>query len=336
MNANCPVMVANDTRVDRHHGCTAVMTVLERLLESRGMTVAGRLPAHADWKKDPDFTRKLASVRLLVVNGEGTIHHDSPAGRRLLELGAAAREAGVQVALINTGWEANGPELTAMLADFDLVAARDTASAARMRAGASSVRVVPDLSLCIDPPPHGIGRCGIGITDNVDRLKALQLGRLRRKVGGRWVSIHQTTQWPAFLRGGLSLRADLRDPRRTANILAQRHGIWKVSHDDLAQFVENLAGLELLIAGRFHACTLALVSGTPFVAQASNTGKIAALISDAGLDSIRASLPETPADYEEMLGAGWSAAETDARCAYLDFARSGAASLALDLRALAG
>ncbi len=79
-----------------------------------------------------------------------------------------------------------------------------------------------------------------------------------------------------------------------------------------------------------------MVSGTPFVAQASNTSKIAALIADAGLDAARATLPETPADYAAIMKAGWSPAEAAARRAYLGLARSSAATLALDLRALAG
>jgi polysaccharide pyruvyl transferase WcaK-like protein len=330
-----PVLLANDTRVDGHHGCTAVMTVLEQLLQSHGLTVVGRIPAHADWKRDASFLRSLASARLLVINGEGTIHHDRPAGRRLLELGAAARAAGIPAALINTGWEANSTELASMLKNFALVAARDTKSAARMRPGAPEVRVVPDLSLCIDPPSQDISKDGIAFTDNVERLRALELGRLRRRCGGRWLSIHHRRPLLPFLRAGLSLREDIFQPMQLIELLANRYGIWRVSQDDLEQFLRDLSRLELLITGRFHACTLALVSGTPFVAQESNTGKIASLIDDAGLDPRRATVPQTLADLSELLMGGWSVAEDEARLAYLAHARGQASALARDLRALA-
>ncbi len=335
MSLEFPVLIANDTRVDGHHGCTAVMTVLERLLRSQGLTVVGRISAHADWKRDASFVRSLATARLLVINGEGTIHHDRPAGRRLLELGAAAHAAGIPAALINTGWEANSPELASMLKNFALVAARDTSSAARMRTSAPEVRVVPDLSLCIDPPSQAISRDGIGFTDNVEHLKVLELARLRRGCRGRWLSIHHRKPWLSFLRTGLSLRKDIFQPVHLVELLATRHSNWRVSQDDLGQFLRELSKLELLITGRFHACTLALVSGTPFVAQASNTGKIACLVADAGLDPRRATVPQSLADLSEILMAGWSSAEDEARIAYVARARSQAASLARDLRALA-
>ncbi len=335
MRTRCPVLIVNDTRVDGHHGCTAVMTALERLLEAHGFVISARWSAHTDWRGDPGFAHALAGARLVVVNGEGTIHHDRPAGRRLVELGAAARAEGVPSALINTGWEANGEDLAAMLVDFALLAARDERSAAAMRTGASTVRVVPDLSLCTDPPPSSRSRQGLGISDNVDRLRALDLADLRRAVGGRWLSIHHRRPLLGFLRSGLSLREDVFHPMRLAGLLAQRYGIWRASQDDLERFLAELGGLQLLVSGRFHACTLALLTGTPFVAQASNTGKIAALIADAGLDPARAALPAEPADLRDLARQGWTLAEEAARRAYLDQARSRAAVLAADLRALA-
>lgn len=333
MPVPAPVLLVNDTRVDGHHGCTAVMTTLERLLAGQGLGVCGRWPAHADWRGDPGFAEALSLSRLVVVNGEGTIHHDRPAGRRLLEIGAAARAAGVPAALVNTGWEANGPELTAMLADFALLAARDSTSATQMRAGALAVRVVPDFSLNSAPPDPLARRGGIGVTDNVDRLRALRLARLRRSVGGRWISIHHRRPWASFLRAGLSLRADLPRPVRLAGLVALRHGMWRASQDDPARFLDELARLDLLVSGRFHACTLALVAGTPFVAQASNTRKIATLIADAGLEPWRATLPEDPRRIDAR---GWSLAEDEARRDYLSRARTEAAALAADLRELAG
>lgn len=328
------VLIVNDTRVDQHHGCTAVMTALERMLEEQGLTVAVRWPAHLDWRADSDFAHALERSHLIVVNGEGTIHHDRPAGRRLLELGRVARAAEIPVALVNTGWEANSPELTAMLSDFSLVTARDSASAAAMRVDASEVRVVPDLSLCTPSPADPPQRQHIGFTDNVVRKHALDLELLRRKIQGHPISIHHRQPKAAFLRAGLSLKQDLAAPLRIVHSLAARHVLWQASHDDLARFVGDLAGLTLLVSGRFHACTLALVAGTPFVAQASNTGKIASFVRDAGLETFRSTVPDDPAILLEIAAQGWSAHEDDARRAYLADARASAARLAVDLRAL--
>lgn len=333
MKTDCPVILLNDTRADLHHGCTAVMSVIELFLHERNMTVVGRWPTNADWKNDPRFYDALTQSRLVIVNGEGTIHHDRMGGRRLLAVGEVAKAAGVPVALINTGWEANSPELANMLVNFSLISARDQASAIEMRASGQSVRVVPDLSL------NTIGilnkqRSGIGVTDNVDRFRTLELAKHRYAVEGRWVSIHHRQPWIKFLRGGISLRNDLKSPHQLAAILAVRHALWRVSQNDLTEFVSELASLELLISGRFHACTLALVAGTPFVSQASNTHKIASLIKDAGLASWRSELKDASESTYDLNALKWTEAEQKSRRDYLDHARATAKLLFDDLRNL--
>lgn len=335
MSELCPVLVVNDTRIDGHHGCTAVMVTLERLLEGQGMTIIGRWPAHAEWRNNPSFERLLARARLVVINGEGTIHHDRPAGRCLLEIGAAAKAVDVPVALVNTGWEANGPEFTALLRNFTLVAARDKVSAAEMRMGANELRVVPDLSLCTIPPILPGRREGVGVTDNVDRFRALDLIRLRRVIGAREVSIHHRSPWASFLRAGFSLRADLYSPMRLVRLLMLRHAMWRVSQNELDRFLAELAGLDFLVSGRFHACTLALVVGTPFIAQASNTNKIARLVDDIGLAPERATFSTDTTLLTKLAEEGWNQEEKEARLAYLEHARSQAADLAVDLRLIA-
>ena len=74
------------------------------------------LARHADWRGDPEFDQVLSEIRLVVVNAEGTIHHALPAG-----------------------WVANGSDMVALLADFDLVAAHDSRSAEQMGTGGAVV-----------------------------------------------------------------------------------------------------------------------------------------------------------------------------------------------------
>lgn len=340
-----PVLVVNDTRVDRHHGCHAVMAAILALLERNGMRAAHFWPAHADWRGDPEFDRALAEVRLVVVNGEGTIHHELPAGRRLLEVGGRARAQGVPVALINAGWEANGPDMVARLVDFDLVAARDSRSAKQMGAGGAEVRVVPDLSfwhsLALVPGPSADHpREGVGFTDNVERLKALELERLRRACWGKTLAISQAApgclSGLRFLRGGVSLRQDLRHPTRLAALLRLRRRLWRQTDTNHAAFLHRIAGFELLVSGRFHACTLALAMGTPVIAQSSNTGKIAALFHDAGLAPRRAALPLDTKAVREERARGWSRQERANLDLYLACARTAAETLFEDLSGLAG
>lgn len=336
------ILVLNDTRVDRHHGCYAVMAAIGALLERNALGPVRYWPAHTEWRGSAEFDAALAAARLVVINGEGTIHHDRPAGRRLLEAGARARDTGVPVALINTGWEANGPDFVAMLDHFDLLAARDSRSAARMAEGGAEVRVVPDLSLWharANMPQTVAGtRAGIGFTDNVDRFKSLALERLRRACGGETLVIGHGTAgfggWAGFLREGIGLREDIRHPARLAGLVALRHRLWRAGLPATDAFLARIARLELLVSGRFHACTLALATGTPVIAQSSNTGKIAALFHDAGLDQWRGEVTLDRVSVQEARARRWSEAERAALDAYLAGAVTAAEGLFVDLARL--
>jgi len=338
------VLVVNDTRVDQHHGCQAVMGAISALLRRNRMEPALFWPAHTDWRGDTEFEGTIAKVDLVLVNGEGTIHHDRQAGRQLLELGARARAVGVPVALINVGWEANGPDLVTLLNDFDLVVARESRSAERMRTGGATVRVVPDLSLWFAQaqgvrPDTGRRRAGIGITDNVDRLKALALEHLRSACDGQVVSIVHAAPglrgWVHFLRDGVTLSKDLHHPARLAALLRMRHRLWRQGSSDIQRFLTHLADFKLLVSGRFHACTLALAAGTPLIAQASNTDKIAALFHDAGLDSWRCEGSLDVTRVHDARASCWSGQEYSSLCAYLDEAACEVERLFSDLAKLA-
>lgn len=338
------VLLVNDTRVDKHHGCQAVMNAIFVLLQRNLMKPALSWPAHLEWCNVAEFDEVLPKADLVVINGEGTIHHDRPAGRRLLELGARARAESVPVALINVGWEANGPEFVSLLNDFDLVSARDSRSAEHMRAGGATVRVVPDLSLWFARsqgvrPNTSTKRVGIGVTDNVDRFKSLALNSMRSSIDGQLVSIVHgapgPTGWVRFLRGGVALSEDLQHPSRLAALLRLRHNLWRQGSTDTQQFIAHLAAFKLLVSGRFHACTLALAAGTPVISQASNTNKIAALFHDAGLDSWRCKGLLDAVKVHDASAHGWSEHEYRNLCVYLDQAVGKTEKLFSDLAKLA-
>lgn len=338
MNRAVPVCLLNDTRIDRHHGCQRVMGAIERLLENHGCRVIARNPAHQDWSANPTFMQALQGARLVVVNGEGTIHHNRAAGRTLLDIGQWARQRGIPVALINAGWEANSAEMVALLADFALVAVRDAASAAEIENHGQQCRVVPDLSLYDSvPDADPLGRGPVLFSDSVNRLTALALERSRRKTGGKTLSIVYPEAGLKgrlqFLRQGIA-REDVNHPARLLSLLAMRHRISAHSSADTKRFLQELVGASLLVSGRFHACTLALATRTPFVAVPSNTQKIASLVADAGLEPWRAECGLDRRAIEEARRHGWTPAESASIEAYLVSARHQAEQLFRDIRSL--
>lgn len=317
-----PVVLINDTRADLHHGCWRVMRTLEGQLARVGLTVARRAKAHADWRKDPAVAEAIAGAALVVVNGEGTIHHDRPAGAALLAVGAAAKAAGVPAALINASWDANGPAFTQALADFALVSARETRSASQIEAAGLSARVVPDLSLfeTVDAPA---ARAGVGFTDSVLRDVALELEAARKRLGGRALPIHFNA--PGLkgslrnLRDGVA-RRDLADPGFLLRSIAARLA-WRAAETrDEADYMSKVAALALLVTGRFHAATFALAAGTPVLAVESNTHKIGATFEDAGLALWRRI---APADLDAELLARAARWQVDEAAALADFLADG-------------
>lgn len=336
-SATPSVVVLNDTRVDHHHGCSRVMAALETLVSGMGARIGAAAPAHTDWTNNAAVGEALRSCRLVVVNGEGTLHHDSRAGLKLLEAGRVARELGVPSVLVNCGWEANGPEYFALLRQFTRVCARDARSAAEIRAAGVACDVVPDLSLYLPHRPAPAQRRGVGFTDSVVRDVSLSLEALRRACGGTVAPVQFA---PAGARGNWRYfreyvgRSDLARPGFLARMLDLRLRQRRAQAATADAYIERLAQLELLVSGRFHSCTLAMVAGTPFVAVSSNSHKIESLVSDAGLAAWRVAGELSLREIEQARAAGWSPAERAAMADYLDRARRGADALFGEIRKL--
>lgn len=332
-----PVVLINDTRADLHHGCWRVMRTLEGQLSRVGFGIIARAPAHADWRRSPAISDAIAGAALVVVNGEGTIHHDRPAGEALLAAGAAAKAAGVPSALINASWDANGPAYARALADFTLVSARETRSAAQIQAVGIAARVVPDLSFFEEVAPPA-ARAGVGFTDSVLRGVALELEAARRRLGGVALPIHFNL--PGLkgdlrnLRDGIAKR-DLADPGFLIRSIAARLA-WRAAETrDEADYMAKLAALDLLVTGRFHAATFALAARTPVLAVESNTHKIGATFDDAGLAPWRRIAPgDLDADLLAR-AARWEPAEEAALADFLSDGRRRTTALFDDLAKLA-
>lgn len=332
-----PVVVLNDTRVDRHHGCDRVMSAIESLIASSGMRLLATAAAHSDWQRNESFLAELRQSRLVIVNGEGTIHHDRAAGLSLLRVAAFSRSLGIPSALVNCGWEGNGDVAFNSLQDFASVTARDSASAAEIDAAGIRCKYVPDLSLFLPFGQLSGPRAGVGFTDSVVRTSAVRLESLRRKVGGRSVPIHYSEAGAVgcyrYFREYVGL-ADVRSPVRLTGLLRARMQQFRSQAATSDAYLRKLANLRVLVSGRFHACTLALLAGTPFVAVSSNSRKIECLVRDAGLDSGRVVGEPDDLPMNELNGFAWSPSEAASVADYVNTSRTKAVGLFRDLRAL--
>jgi hypothetical protein len=282
------VVVLGDTRDLHHHGCEAVMSALIGGLAAKGMAPDEVITGH-HWKARPDSCRK---ARLLVINGEGSLHHNRPVIHELLEIAGLRRVDGLPTALVNSSWFANDPSLTARLSVFDLVALREARSHGEVSAADVPCILAPDLALregisrAKERPSEPAGPVMVSDSTRVGDTRLLRSLAARR--GWRYLPVLYPPELP---RAGAKSRKIWRKCR-----LARRLGPlarWLVSaryHAHLAgvagldAYCGALAGSAGVVTARFHTVCLCIGLGVPFVAVSSNTPKIEALLEDAGLD----------------------------------------------------
>ncbi len=152
------VVIVNDTD-GPHFGCQLVMQSFREQLDRVGIELLGTVPKRVkSLDAYPDF---VARADLVIVNGEGSIHH----GKRgeLIEL--ATRYPAV---LVNCVYQDN-PARDA-LTEFRLVTARESRSAAALADHGVRARVIPDVILSsrrLREANRAADPEGLGITDNV-------------------------------------------------------------------------------------------------------------------------------------------------------------------------
>lgn len=315
------------------------MSAVESLSSKHHLKIIARSPAHHDWRSDPHLLKALKQARLIIINGEGTLHDSSAAGERLLQIVDYAHSHDIPCTLINCGWQNNDAQQSARLKLFALISARDSASALEIRKINQSCRIVPDLSIYPQRTSTAQRRDSkVLVTDSVIPQQALALEKLRKRISGDTLSIAYSS--PGFLGAYRFIRPvvsrnDLQHPLHVVRLLAMRYRLMRHSSQLTTEFIKQIASAGLLISGRFHACTLALTTGTPFVAIASNTRKIENLIHDAELDSWRGNITLTPDSIHQASQIAWSPTEVAAVEHYVNHARVSAENLFSEIAKLA-
>ncbi len=320
-------VILNDTSTRYHHGCTRVMRLLTQGLERHGLTVIGRSPARHDWARDPDFLARMRAAQVIVINGEGTLHHGRPAGAALLGVTDHPARGTTPVALVNALWQDNPPDWNAALGRCALIAARDSASAEAMaRASGAPVRWLPDLSLSAPADTAPRSRAGVIVGDSVKPGPRRVLGGAAARLPGALLLPTKTLTAPIWRLA----------PARAALARAWfgRLGLPPMQMPkDEAGYLDRIAGARLHITGRFHAVCLSMLVETPFLALSSNASKIERLLRDAGLGPDRLVAAEALARPPQTRD--FDAAELAAIREFRNMAVTRAETLFSDIAALA-
>lgn len=333
--------VLNDTDADgTHFGCARVMDNIKTLSAQYGLricnTVSTATPSYS-----PSMRRAIREADIVIINGEGTLHHGRRRARWLIDAIEYAKSRNKPVALINALYQDN-PELwSPVIRELDIIHARDAMSAAQLSAATGrTVEYMGDLALYDDGLSRSErDRSGMLFGDSVYVRTTRQLLATATKVSrlapARILPITSGYRPPASARSalaGLQMFYTYYGHRR-----ARRYRAILSFAASQHVYMEALRAFALSITGRFHALCFALLTGTPFVAVASNSWKMDAIIHDIGLRRDRILAPEalTP---EIILDTDWSysAGEREAIDQYIEASRTKARKLFLSLHSLVG
>src|SRR5215467_11932127 len=185
-------VLINTTFLVGHHGCTLVDRQLNLLTAEAGIEICAKLPLHSDWQG-----LAPADFDLVLVNGEGALHHDSKAARRIAAVPLWARERGRPAFLINSVYQANGPEVAQGVTRYRAVFARDELSRRALIEAGIEATVAPDLTLTWEPAvARGTGRLVV-VTDSTVQDTNLRLHRAAVAIGARYLPLMARPPHPA-------------------------------------------------------------------------------------------------------------------------------------------
>ena len=325
------VVILNDTSIDRHHGCTRVMRLLQEGLIRHGFTVSALSPVRHDWRQNAAIRAAIEDAALIVINGEGTLHHGKPAAANLLSVTDFAGDT--PVALVNTLYQDNPPDWSIWLKKMAYISTRDSRSADEIETCTGHRPcVVPDLSLSArvaSRPTIDKIIYGDSIKEDVARQLA-DLARLQRAPLVPSISAYKG------MRKGDGLFARLRRrgmiARHLRRVKAANPTLELYSTEEA--YANRVASAGLYVTGRYHGVCYAMAAGIPFVAIKSNSWKIEALIADVGLAQWRVTAAQGLSGRLARQDLNYRDHERAALEAFLDAAAASAEAMFSDLRAL--
>ncbi len=314
-------VILNDTAHRQHHGCSRVMRLLVAGLQRQRIEIIARSAVHSNWQSNPAFLANLPLADVIVINGEGTLHHGRPAAETLLKIATHPARGEIPIALVNALYQENPASWAVYLNEIAMISARDHASALEISSATGrKVGWLPDLSLSHPAEVAAEVRHGVLVGDSVKMSVRRVLARWANQMPeARFVPTKTLTCYlwrmpfvGPILRRILYVFYNMSWPRLDMQFFLPQTE---------AAYLDQIAGAKSHVTGRFHAICLSMLTETPFLAVASNSHKIEQLLMDAGVKPSRvvtaATLPTSPVipEFDEAELAGLRAFRTHAQTA---------------------
>lgn len=263
------IVLFNDTSTIEHIGCQAVSNSHKRGLKRHEIIHSYPVSSFISLSK-LDEKSQLKSLRTnknlisyieksdgIVINGEGTLHHDR--GSEYLAIAKIAKEHNKKVFLVNTIFQEMSKHVD-VLKLIDDIAVREMFSKSEVEKLGGKARLVLDSILDAQfQPVDCVDFANTVVFTDYHHERQRDVGKameeayinLPKAYGGRGVSFY-----PMHVKNAKS--------------------VWKHA-------VQNLRTANTVITGRHHGVYLAGLAGVPFVACGGNSWKIESLIKTSGL-----------------------------------------------------
>lgn len=253
------------------------MAAIEANLAARGARIIYRHPVTKPWRDDPAALAAIEAADIVLVNGEGTVHHGKPAAADLVALGPHCAALAKPAYMINATIQANGAEMMRALAAFAGCWVRESQSVEELRRAGVASEICGDLSFFHHLPRHDRGSGRGLVLDAAQPSVTARLAATAAALKADFAAMrHNKTGMKAYRKRLLSRRYETDKP------LGIVPGI--VTFE---QFARDLARRRFLVTGRFHGLCFALNSRVPFLAVPLDTWKTEGVLSDVGLNPDR-------------------------------------------------
>ena len=271
------VAVFNDTRPTHHFGCMLVMENLLRLLNEQGVEVIWTWPVSVDWRRHKRQILKMPEVDAIIINGEGTIHHNHSRrfSQALIDMvDFAADTLKKPCYLLNATLHKNSAAAYQSLERARAIYVRDRGSLKELQEfGGLTGAYVPDLTFASNAS-HSSNQ------SNSDRTLVVDSAV---KEDSRFLEAYANENGFDFRSMVVARPSNarfLRSPRPwVKNVIKWLKSDRKLA-TDAGSYIRYLQGYGMVITGRYHTVTMCLKNRIPFVALESNTPKVRYLLTD--------------------------------------------------------
>ncbi len=237
------VYIANDTSWF-HCGSYAAMCVLRDGILAAGHEIIGTNKVGTQFL----YNKLYRNADTVVINGEGTMHHESKGKRFLMEVIRRSIEDGKNVYLYNTVWQDNKTSWDNILKKIKWISVREVSSYNELK------------------KKHGIKRCGMALDlsyfcpiDDEDEIYDFE----NEVVAGDFFYGNEVEAFKGSF-----------DAMYNLNLF---HHTWST-------VVNSLKTASCYVTGRHHGVYAACKARTPFAAYRSNTHKVTGLFKWAGVE----------------------------------------------------